>query len=165
MSLRSNLVWFMKPKTLKFQSKITKRMSCGFQLCLESKHYCQESFDYQPKRCYCQRESIKMSIHLHPFALFDPPKRVFEWSLPKLNKFDESLRSFRWRFCLFIFTQLKTALAVWREQCWLSTRAIGKKTSSGNAVQNLFRQDTMNKHRIQIFKFPWCLHTFWWAVS
>lgn len=75
---------------------------CGLQLCLESKHYCQESLDYQPKRCYCQRESIKMSIHLHPFAFFDAPKWVFEWSLPKLNKSDESLRSFRWRFfCSF----------------------------------------------------------------
>lgn len=180
MSLRSNLVWIMNH--IAFRKKpfggdeaqnsqiliqdSQKCRDCGFQLCVNwvSLHYVARSqFDYKPKRCTGPNPS-KMSIHLHPFALFDPPKWVFEWSLPKLNKFDESLRSFRWRFfCSFSPSWKQPSPFGESNAGW--AHELGKKTSSGNAVQKLFRQDTMNKHRIQNLKFPWCLHTFWWAVS
>lgn len=112
---------------------------------------------------------LSKGIHqnVNPFAsiciLWCP--QVGIWMIPaKTQQVRWKSEIFSLTFFLFIFTQLKTALAVWREQRWLSTRA-RQKTSSGNAVQKLFRQDTMNKHRIQNLKFPWCLHTFWWAVS
>lgn len=146
MSLRSNLVWIMNHVAFRKKpfggdeaqnSQILiqdsqKCRDCGFQLCVNwiSLHYVARSqFDYKPKRCTGPNPS-KMSIHLHPFALFDPPKWVFEWSLQNSTSSMKVWDLFVDVF-LSIFTQLKTVLAVWREQCWLSTRARQK---------NLFRQ-------------------------